>query len=114
MDLCHAVTEMKKGLIDADLGGGVLKKRVRLAGRGKSPGYRTIVVTNKNDRWFFVHGFKKSEKDNIGTKELKALKKLSSDLLPLDVNQIAQAVTNGMMTEICGDTSAKERKHDEH
>jgi putative transcriptional regulator len=33
--LCGAVREMSQGLIDADLGGGVVKKRVGLAGRGK-------------------------------------------------------------------------------
>ena len=45
--LCVAVLEMVQGLIDADLGGGVLKKRVGLAGRGKRGGTRTLVATNK-------------------------------------------------------------------
>lgn len=36
--LCVAVAEMEQGLIDADLGGGVVKKRVALPGRGKSGG----------------------------------------------------------------------------
>ena len=39
--LCLAVAEMAKGLFDADLGGGVVKKRVGLAGRGKRGGART-------------------------------------------------------------------------
>jgi RelE toxin of RelE / RelB toxin-antitoxin system len=34
--LCTAVSEMENGLIDADLGGGVVKKWVPLPGRGKS------------------------------------------------------------------------------
>jgi hypothetical protein len=55
--LCKAVQEMAAGLIDADLGGGVLKKRVGLAGRGKRGGVRTLVATNKGNRWFFVFGF---------------------------------------------------------
>ena len=33
--LCAAVMEMAQGLIDADLGCGVVKKRIGLAGRGK-------------------------------------------------------------------------------
>lgn len=45
--LCEAVAEMAQGLIDADLGGGVVKKRVGLAGRGKRGGARTLVATNK-------------------------------------------------------------------
>ena len=52
--LCQAVEEMVQGLIDADLGGSIIKKRVGLAGRGRRGGARTLVATNKNDRWFFV------------------------------------------------------------
>ncbi len=57
--LCRAIQEMVQGLIDADLGGGVVKKRVGLAGRGKSGGARTLLATNKGSRWFFVYGFEK-------------------------------------------------------
>ncbi len=60
--LCAAVEEMERGLIDADLGGGVVKKRVALPGRGKSGGARTLVATNKGNRWFFVFGFEKNER----------------------------------------------------
>jgi hypothetical protein len=52
--LCQAVQEMKAGLIDADLGGNLVKKRVALPGWGKSGGVRTLVATNKGNRWFFV------------------------------------------------------------
>jgi hypothetical protein len=52
--LCQAVSEMSQGLIDADLGGNVVKKRVPLPGRGKRGGARTIVATNRGDRWFFL------------------------------------------------------------
>ena len=55
--LFAAVTEMAQGLIDADLGGGIVKKRVGLSGRGKRGGARTLVATNKANRWFFVYGF---------------------------------------------------------
>jgi len=47
--LCKAVSEMAAGLVDADLGGGVLKKRVALPGRGKSGGARTLVATNRRE-----------------------------------------------------------------
>lgn len=52
--LCKAVQEMKVGLFDADLGGGLFKKRIARQGKGKSGGYRTLVATNKGDQWFFV------------------------------------------------------------
>ena len=57
--LLVALAEMQAGLIDADLGGGVVKKRVALAGRGKSGGARTLLATNKGSRWIFVYGFEK-------------------------------------------------------
>jgi hypothetical protein len=57
--LFAAVTEMAQGLIDADLGGGLVKTRVGLSGRGKRGGARTLVATNKANRWFFVYGFEK-------------------------------------------------------
>ena len=63
---------MAAGLIDADLGGGVVKKR------GVA---RTLVATNKGNRWFFVFGFEKSERANIGDEELETLQELAGDLL---------------------------------
>jgi hypothetical protein len=36
---------MEQGLIDADLGGGLFKKRIALPGRGKSGGARTLIAT---------------------------------------------------------------------
>jgi len=67
-NLCAAVEEMIHGLIDADLGGHILKKRVALSGKGKRGGARTLVATRKADRWFFVFGFAKNEKANISSK----------------------------------------------
>ena len=57
--LRQAVQEMSNGLIDADLGGHVLKKRIALPGRGKRGSTRTLVATNRDDKCFFVFGFKK-------------------------------------------------------
>lgn len=70
--LCEAVSEMEYGLIDADLGGQVVKKRVALQGRGKRAGARTIIATNRGNRWFFLFGFNKNERANIDDGELKA------------------------------------------
>jgi hypothetical protein len=58
----EAVAEMVQGLVDADLGGGIVKKRVALPGRGKRSGARTLVVTNKGKRWFFVFGCEKNDR----------------------------------------------------
>jgi len=55
--LCEAVREMAAGLYEADLGGGLLKKRIARSGQGKSSGFRTLVATNKGGRWFFCVRF---------------------------------------------------------
>lgn len=101
--LCAAISEMEAGLIDADLGGGVVKKRVALPGRGKSGGARTLVATNKGSRWFFVYGFEKNERANIGTKELEVLRDIATDLLRLGSSQLDAQVASGALQEICHD-----------
>lgn len=99
--LCRAVDDMERGLIDARLGGGIIKKRVALPGRGKSGGTRTLVATNSLDRWFFVFGFEKNDRDNISAKELIALKALASDLLRLGTSELSAAISAKILEEIC-------------
>ena len=101
--LCAAVQEMVQGLVDADLGGGVVKKRIGLAGRGKRGGVRTLVATNKGNRWFFVFGFEKNDRANIGDDELDALKDIAHDLLARTSTQLDVAVRDGALEEICHD-----------
>ena len=101
--LCGAIQEMVDGSIDANLGGGVLKKRIALPGMGKSGGTRTLVATNKGSRWYFVFGFEKNERDNIEPDELAALKRLAADLLKLTDNQLDTAIGADALTEICHD-----------
>jgi hypothetical protein len=99
--LCRSVEEMERGLIDANLGGGIVKKRVALPGRGKRGSARTLVATNSANRWFFVSGFEKNASDNINAKELSALKALASDLLGLGVSELSAAVAAKTLQEIC-------------
>ena len=99
--LCQAVTEMSKGLIDAELGGGVVKKRVGLAGRGKRGGVRTLLATNKGSRWFFVYGFEKNDRANITDDELQALQDIAEQLLARQGRQLDEAVEDGSLKEIC-------------
>ncbi len=101
--LLNAVEEMAQGLIDADLGGGVVKKRIGLAGRGKRGGARTLVATNKGNRWFFVFGFEKNERANIADDELEALRDIAEQLLVRTGSQLDEAVKEGALQEICHD-----------
>jgi len=98
--LRQAVTEMVAGLIDADLGGGVVKKRVAIQGQGKRGGARTLIATNLNDRWFFMFAFTKSERANISKAELRALQELAIDLLAFDENSLESAAQSGALMEI--------------
>jgi hypothetical protein len=99
--LCQAVAEMSHGLIDADLGNGVVKKRIGLAGRGKRGGALTLVATNKGSRRFFVYGFEKSDRANIADDELEALKDIATQLLARTGQQLNAAVEDGSLQEIC-------------
>ncbi|MCA1794978.1 MAG: type II toxin-antitoxin system RelE/ParE family toxin [Desulfobacteraceae bacterium] len=99
--LCDAVLEMIHGLIDADLGGGIIKKRVGIADRGKRGGARTVLATNKNDRWFFVFGFQKNARSNINSEEKEALKLLADDLLSMSATALDLACQKDEVQEIC-------------
>jgi hypothetical protein len=92
---------MASGLIDADLGGNVYKKRVAVPGRGKSGGARVILGTRLEDRWFFLFGFQKNERANSETRELAALQTLAKALLSLEAKPLEQALTSGELLEIC-------------
>ena len=105
--LCQAVKEMNSGLIDADLGGGLYKKRVARTGQGKSGGFRTLVATNRGDRWIFVFGFAKNERDNINKKEQESLKVLANQLLALSKQDLLRMQSKFKLIEVnCHDKIA--------
>jgi hypothetical protein len=102
--LCKAVKDAEQGLIDADLGGGVIKQRVARTGQGKSGGYRTMILFKVETRAFFVHGFAKNEKDNIEPEDLIAFRKLEARMLTCNDVELTQAINKNILTEvICHD-----------
>ena len=100
LSLCLAVREMMEGLYEVDLGGGLVKKRIARTGQGKSGGFRTLVATNRGDRWIFVFGFAKGDLGNINKQEEESLKKLSNHLLALSVEDLAMAQRNDELIEV--------------
>lgn len=98
--LCDAVKEMKEGLFDADLGGGLFKKRIAKQGKGKIGGFRTLLATNRGDKWFFIFGFQKNERSNIDKDEKEALKKLAGQLLSYNNELLNKAITIKELTEV--------------
>ena len=101
--LCEAIRNAEHGLVDADLGGGVIKQRIARSGGGKSGGFRTIILFRARTRAFFVHGFAKNERDNIDDKELAAFRKLAKAYEGLDDQQLDRLLKDGDFTEICHD-----------
>jgi hypothetical protein len=99
-ELCEAVCQAERGLIDADLGGGVIKLRLAREGQGKSGGFRSILLFRRGSKAFFVYGFAKSDRDNIRRDELKAFRKLAGEMLTLDDKALAAAMRNGTIMEI--------------
>lgn len=98
--LKEAVEEIEAGLVDADLGAGLLKKRVARAGGGKSGGFRTMLAFKKDDRCIFILGYPKNAIDNIGKSELSALKRFSKKLLSASNAEIKKMVLLGELTEV--------------
>ncbi len=101
--LCEAARRADQGLIDADLGGGVIKQRLAREGQGKSGGYRSIVLFRRESRAFFVYGFAKNERDNIKRDELTAFRKLAKTMLAFDEAALAAAIENETITEVMCD-----------
>lgn len=95
-----AVAEMERGLIDAQLGSQVVKKRVALPGRGKRGSARTVVAFKQGDRAFFIYGFAKNERANVSAKELQALKLLANELLGYPATSLNKALKAGELIEI--------------
>ncbi|NCW83067.1 MAG: type II toxin-antitoxin system RelE/ParE family toxin [Betaproteobacteria bacterium] len=98
--LWDAVDRAEKGLVDADLGGGVIKQRIARPGESKSKGYRSIVLYRKGDKAFFVYGFPKSDLGNIRDAEQEQFKKAAKSIFALSDEQIRQLIENGQFEEV--------------
>ena len=99
-NLLKAVEEMEEGLIDANLGSNLYKKRIALAGEGKRSGARVIVASRLLKHWFFIFGFAKNEKSNISKDELLYLQETAKRLLNLDEREINTAISIGEIKEL--------------
>jgi hypothetical protein len=90
-------------MIDADLGGGLIKQRVARQGQGRSSGYRMIVAYRAKDRAVFLFGFAKNERENIDSGELPFLREGAERWLAADAAKIREALENGALQEIDND-----------
>ena len=98
-----AVSEIEEGRIDASLGGKVHKKRIALPGRGKSGSVRVLIAYEDGERAFFMFGFAKNERANIGKVELKALKLMSKNLIAMSDADLKKALKAKELIEVNDD-----------
>lgn len=98
--LCEAIARAERGLIDAALGGGLIKQRVPRAGQGRSGGFRTLIAYRQEHLAVYLHGFSKSSQDNLDDAELEALKAAASVIFELDAAMIEKAVAAGKWKEL--------------
>ncbi len=101
--LCEAVRRAGRGLIDGDLGGGVVKQRIARKGRGRSGGFRAIMLFRRDELAFFVYGFAKSNRANLRRNELEAFRMLADEMLNLTGTNLAAARANGTIIEVTCD-----------
>ncbi|MDE0660681.1 MAG: type II toxin-antitoxin system RelE/ParE family toxin [Gammaproteobacteria bacterium] len=98
--LREAVQRAETGLVDADLGGGVIKQLIARQGRGRSGGFRTIVLFRRRELAFFVYGFAKSDRENLRPDELAAFRLLADRYLALDEAGLRAALSVGAIIEV--------------
>jgi hypothetical protein len=104
--LMSAIENARRGLIDADLGGGLIKQRVARPGQGKRGGFR-MLIGFRSDRAIFLFGFAKNERDNIDDKQLATLREIVASWFAADDDKIARALRDGNLSEVEDDNENK-------
>jgi hypothetical protein len=105
--LMEAIERAERGLVDADLGSGLIKQRVARVGQGRSSGYRMLIAYRNQRRAVLLTGFAKNETDNIEPDQLLALRQIAAGWLEADDAAIARALADGALQEVDGDKETK-------
>jgi hypothetical protein len=98
--LREAIEREERGLIDADLGGGLIKQRLARPGGGRSGGYRAIIAYRAKNLAVFLSAFAKSNQENIGADELLSLKATADIWLKANKAAIREALRSGRIEEV--------------
>ncbi len=99
-DLIEAVRRAERGLVDADLGGGVIKQRIARKGQGRSGGYRTIILLKRGKLAFFVFGFAKKDTDNLPEQDVAYAKAFAKAVFTFTDEQLETLVQTGNAIEV--------------
>ncbi len=98
--LKQAIVELEQGLFEANLGGGLYKKRIARKGQGKRVGYRTLIAFRQKNKAIFVYGFAKKEKDNIKPNEKETYKRLAQYYLGITEKELTYLLTTNKLIEV--------------
>lgn len=101
--LCEAIERAERGLVDADLGGGIIKQRVARAGQGRSSGFRLLIGYRSGNRAVFLYGFAKNELENITADDLDTLREIGAAWLEAKKERLEYAINEGQISEVCYD-----------
>ena len=101
--MSDAIERAAHGLIDADLGGGIIKLRVARQGHGRSGGYRMLVAYRAGTRAVFLYAFAKNERESIGPDGLLAFRQIGAAWLEAEAPHLAQALEDGRLQEMTND-----------
>jgi len=101
--LIAAVTRAERGLIDARLGGCLVKQRVARPGEGRSGGFRTVNAYRSRARAVFLYGFAKSRQENISMADERDLQDYGAMILDLDDVGIATMIAGNELKEVRSD-----------
>jgi hypothetical protein len=98
--LRDAVERAERGLVDADLGGSVIKQRVARPGQGRSGGFRVLLAYRARTRSVFLFGFAKSARGNVEDDELVTAREIARVWLEADSKALAKALAEGIIQEV--------------
>jgi len=100
VSLAEAVRRAERGLVDADLGGGVIKQRMARPGQGRSGGFRVLIAYRARARSVFLFGFAKKERANVNAAELATAREIAKGFLEADAGALARALAAGGLEEV--------------
>jgi hypothetical protein len=106
--LCDAIERAELGLVDADLGGGIIKQRVARTGQGRSGGFRILVGYRSGNLAVFLYGFAKNERENIEPAELETLREIGAAWIEAKKEHLENAIKEGILTEVSYDNKKSE------
>lgn len=98
--LCEAAARAERGLVDADLGGGLIKQRIARQGQGRSGGFRTLMAFREGQHTICLYGFAKNERDNIGADELVFWRRVAGAFLAMSAAAFASLTAAGEIMEV--------------